>query len=149
VGKAFFCGSCAIKLAREAPMNRYKDYICFVIWFAGLSTIVLWLLTSPYAGGRLFGDALFCRADAFVPLGWLCLSAHPLPFALQAFGAMCALIMIAQVLMRALRRSRLPAATPMPGSAPGAADPQQRWQAPSRFTNVKPRTHFGLRGGPR
>ena len=56
-------------------MNRYKDYICFVIWFAGLGTIVLWLLTSPHAGGRLFGDSLFCRADAFAPLGWLCLSA--------------------------------------------------------------------------
>ena len=131
-------------------MNRYKNYICFVIWFAGLGAIVLWLLTSPHAGGRLFGDALFCRADAFALLGWLCLSAHPLPFALQAFGAMSALIVIAQVLMKALRRSRHPpAATSVPVSAPAEAGPQQRWQASSRFTSVKPRTHFGLRGGPR
>jgi hypothetical protein len=137
-------------LAREAPMNRCKDYFCFAIWFAGLATIALWLVTSQHAGGRLLGDALFCRADAFAPLGWLCFSTHPLPLPLQALGAICALVVIAQLLMKALRRPRSLAQVNAAAPAPvEGRSPQQRWQASRRITSVKARSHFGLRGPPR
>jgi hypothetical protein len=131
-------------------MNRCKDYFCMAIWFAGLATIALWLVTSPHAGGRLLGDHLFCRADAFAPLGRLCFSAHPLPLPLQALGAICAFVVIAQTLMKALRRSRPPRAeTNVAAPAPVDGSALQRWQAPRRITSVKARSHFGLRGPPR
>jgi hypothetical protein len=137
-------------MAREAPMNRCKDYFCFAVWFAGLATIALWLVTSPHAGGRLLGDHLFCRADAFAPLGRLCFSVHPLPLPLQALGAVSAFVVIAQLLLKVLRRPRPPRAeVSVPAPAPVGGGTHQRWQASRHITSVKARSHFGLRGPPR
>jgi hypothetical protein len=136
------------ELAREAPMNRFKDYLSFVIWFAGIGTIVLWLLTSSRFGGALFGASMFCRADAFMPLGWLCLSAHPLSPALKGVGAMAALITLVRLVMMAINRvRRVPVvATPSTTAAsPAETTLSQPWKVPAWLASAKPRAHFGLR----
>jgi hypothetical protein len=124
-------------------VNRFKEYACFAIWFAGLGYIVLWPLTSPDYGGQLFGASILCRAGASLPLDWLCNSAHPLtlPPALHVIGMLAAVSVTVRALLSAIRRSRLRKASPARRLA--------RRKARRPAARVSPRSQFGLRGTPR
>ena len=124
-------------------MNRFKDYVCFAIWFSGLGYIVMWPLTSSDYGGRLFGASILCRAGAVAPLDWLCNSAHPLtlPPALHVIGMLSAVSVTLRALLSAIRRSRLRKASPARRLA--------RRKARRPAARVAPRSEFGLRGTPR
>ena len=136
-------------------MNRIKDYVRFVIWFAGLGYIVLWPVTSPDLNGRPFGASIVCRDGALSLLDSLCNSAHwlQLPPGLHAIGSLSAIVVTVRLLLCGVKRWRRPAGTGVaqaPASTapmPAAAAPS--WRNPARpLRPVKPRTHFGLRGTP-
>jgi len=132
-------------------MNRCKDYLNFAIWCAGLGAIVLWPLSLLISGGKL--ASVFCRADAYVPFGWLCGSTHALLPALEAFGALAAPIVIARLVATAfkrVRRARAVSAPPSPAPAPKPANAAVAppWRAPPRLIRAKPRAQFGLRNNP-
>ena len=131
-------------------MNRIKDYVRFVIWFAGLGYIVLWPVTSPDLSGKPFGASIFCRDGAPGLTDFLCNSAHPLqlPPGLHAIGFLSAVFVTTRLLVHAIRRARRAAGSNAVGiPAAIAPPPPPRKPAPPRRP-VKPRTHFGLRGMP-
>jgi hypothetical protein len=134
-------------------VNRFKDYACFAIWFAGLGYIVLWPLTSPDHGGQPFGASFLCRAGASMPLAWLCNSAHPLtlPPALHVIGLLSAVAVTVRALLAAIRRSRLRKGAPGLGAPalgapalPGLRLARRKARRPAAY--VAPRAQFGLRG---
>ncbi len=131
-------------------MNRIKDYVGFVGWFAGLGYIVLWPVTSPDLGGKPFGATIFCRDGSAGLADFLCNSAHPLqlPPGLHVLGFLSAVFVTTRLLVYAIRRSRRTAGTISPMARIPAALAPMRKPAPQR-PPVKPRTHFGLRGMPR
>jgi hypothetical protein len=106
-------------------MDRCKEYFCFAFSFAGLGTIVLWLLTSR---------------------------GHPLALspALEEIGMLSAIFFITRMLLLAIRRlRRQPTAPAAVAATPrlAAARPLRR-KALRPPAPVKPRSHFGLRGMP-
>jgi hypothetical protein len=126
-------------------MDRFKDYVGFAIWFAGLGYIVLWPLTAPNAAGQLFGASVVCQAH--VLFDWLCNSTHPLtlPPVLHVIGMLSAVSVTVRVLLIGLRRSR------RTGIAPAPVAPLQQPQPLRRKFRrpplpIKPRSQFGLRG---
>lgn len=141
-------------------MNRIKDYSRFAVCFAGLGYIVLWPLSTPGAGGDLFGASLLCGGGAFAPLDWLCHAPHPLRLspALHAVGLLSAAFVVARFSLRGLRRLRLrrkPVAAvaaveaPTPAVHLPAKTSRPRLRKPMGAPRpVKPRAHFGLRGLP-
>jgi len=137
-------------------MNRIKDYSRFAVGFVGLGYIVLWPLSTPGAGGDLFGASLLCADGNFALLGWLCHWPHPLRLspALHAIGALSAVFVLARFSLGAiLRVRRKPAAATNDAAALAAPLPAKAVPPSSRKRMgpprpVKPRTHFGLRGMP-
>ncbi len=105
-------------------MNRVWDYIGFAIWFAGLGYIVLWLLGSP--------DHL------------------ALPPALHAIGVTAAMLVPVRLVLRSVRRRRAAAAAKpvVRARKPAAVLRPQRRKSAYPIRQVKPRSHFGLRGVP-
>ena len=101
-------------------MNRVWDYAGFVVWFMGLGTIVLWLVGS---------------------------SEHPmLPPALLLVGLASATFVAVRLLLLAIARWRVPLTGARAPDAVLKAPPPK----PARpLPTVKPRGHFGLRGGVR
>ena len=133
-------------------MNRVREYSGFAVWYAGLGYFVLWPLSSPDPSGRRFGASILCGDDGPGPLEFLCSSAHPLtlPPTLHAVGFLAALVVVAQLVLRAVRRWRqAPGAEALEAAptAPRSAAPAPAWRNPDR-PSVKPRSHFGLRGAP-
>jgi hypothetical protein len=112
-------------------VERCKDYICFVAWFAGLSYMALWPLTAHGVGGRGLG------AD------WT------LPPTLHAVGILAAAFVNMRIVAIVFKRWRsrhaaAPAAAITPELVEARLGPQ-RWKAPPA-AQVKPRSQFGLRG---
>jgi cytochrome b561 len=102
-------------------MNRVWDYIVFAVWFAGLGYIVVWLGGSPV---HLM-----------------------LPPALHAVGVAAATLVPVRLLVRAVGRR-----CPAPGVVarkPAAVLRPPRRKSSHPIRQVKPRSHFGLRGMPR
>jgi len=138
-------------------MNRFRDYLCFAVQFAGLGYVVMWPLSTP-GDGDLFGAALVCHGGAGV-LAVVCRMPHPLQLGvgLHIAGALCAVLATLHLLVRGIcsvRRQRPGAASDVPGEAVAAAviaapAPRARRRPmppPRRLT--EPRSHFGLRGVP-
>jgi hypothetical protein len=129
-------------------MNRVRDYAGFAIWLLGIGYIVLWPLTSLDHGAP-FAASLIC---SLWPLGFLCHLPHPLalPPGLHVIGIVSvawiclrlALHMIARVRRARVHRagSALNARIPATLSRPSQRKPI------SPLRQVKPRSHFGLRG---
>jgi len=131
-------------------MNRIRDYLGFVGWFAGLGYIVLWPVTAADLSGKPFGASLFCRDGLPGVLDLLCNSAHflQLPPGLHALGFLSAVFVTIRLLLHAFRRTRrAAAATSATAPITAAFAPPVRKSPPLRSA-VKPRTHFGLRGMP-
>jgi hypothetical protein len=103
-------------------MNRVWDYIGFAVWFAGLGTIVLWLLGSP--------DHL------------------TLPPALHAIGVASAMLVPVRLVLRAVSRRRAGAVPAVRARKPAAVLRPPRRRSTHPLRPVKPRSHFGLRGMP-
>lgn len=136
-------------------MNRVKDYSGFAIGFVGLGYIVLWPLSSPGAGGELFGAALICGDTTFALLHLVCQLPHPLQLSpqLHVLGFVSAMVVMARFSLYGLRRTRRARRKPAAGAIdapvlaarlPAKVTRSRRPAAPLR--PVKPRTHFGLRG---
>ena len=116
-------------------MNRCKDYICFIAWFAGLSYMALWPLSAHGVGGIGLG------ADWSLPP-----ALHAIGFSAAAWVDM----RLAMIALRHLRRRRaLPAQPAISAEQLEARLGLQRWKAPPDLRAVKPRAQFGLRGVPR
>lgn len=101
-------------------MNRVWDYIGFAVWFAGLGYIAMWLLGSPY---HLM-----------------------LPPSLHWLGVAAAMLVPVWLLLHAV--SRRCAAPPVPPRTPAAVLRPPRRKSTYPIRQVKPRSHFGLRGLP-
>jgi cytochrome b561 len=99
-------------------MNRVWDYLGFTVWFAGLGYIVMWLLGSPHH---------------------LVLSPG-----LHGLGVAAALLVPVRLLLRAV--GRRPAAPKVPPRTPAAVLRPPRRKSTYPIRQVKPRSHFGLRG---
>jgi hypothetical protein len=105
-------------------MNRVWDYIGFVIWFAGLGYIVMWLVGST--------DHL------------------TLPPGLHTLGVAAAMLVPVRLVLCAVRRRRA-AASYMPvvrARNPASVLRPVRRKPQRPLRTVKPRNHFGLRGMP-
>jgi len=135
-------------------MNRIKDYAGFVGWFAGLGYIVLWPVTAADLSGKPFGASIFCYDDSPSVMHMLCNSAHPLhmPPGLHVLGFLSSLFVTTRLLVYGVARSRRAAKARASLAAASAAQaatepppPPLRKPMPQR-PQVKPRTHFGLRG---
>ena len=111
-------------------MNRCKDYVAFIVWFAGLGYIALWPLSAGGIGGVGFGAA------------WT------LPPTLHLLGLASAGFVSLRIVAMAVRRWRRlrAAAPPLPPDQAAARLRPPRWQAPAGSQVVKPRSQFGLRG---
>ncbi len=133
-------------------MNRIKDYAGFVGWFAGLGYIVLWPITAADLGGKPFGASIFCYEGAPRVTDFLCNSAQPLhmPPGLHVIGFLSAAFVTIKLLLRAIRRARRSAISPVSPAMriPAALTQGPRQKPAPRRPPVKPRTHFGLRGAP-
>lgn len=135
-------------------MNRIKDYIGFVIWFAGVGYVLLWPLAANGYGGKLFGASLLCRDEGLVLLDILCRAAHPLtlPPTLHVLGmgsALAAGLRLVCLGLRRCRRAGTAADTGPPRDLRTVRAPAARLLASPRakpLHPVKPRAHFGLRG---
>lgn len=111
-------------------MNRCKDYVAFIVSFAGIGYLALWPLNMNGAGGSGFG------------------SAWNLPPALHVIGLVSAAFVLLRgiaLLVRRQRRRRAAKAVPAARLAVVPARPP-RWQAPPSTRVVKARAQFGLRG---
>ncbi|MBS0247963.1 MAG: hypothetical protein JSR61_15215 [Proteobacteria bacterium] len=143
-------------------MNRAKDYICFVVWFVGLSYMALWPLTVPSVVARMIAPVanetaapLGCAGGTVASLQGFCQS-HPallLSPGLHLVGAAAALWVTARLmvlLLRRLLRTLLPKAHArgLVRQRLTAALRQRRAAPPSPPRWVRPRRDFGLRGGP-
>ncbi|MGH6684461.1 MAG: hypothetical protein ACRECA_11200 [Pseudolabrys sp.] len=101
-------------------MNRVWDYIGFVIWFAGLGYIVMWLLGSPQ---------------------------HlVLPPSLHLVGLASAASIPVHLLLRAIGRRRRAAQFAVHPRKPDAVLRSSGRRSVHPPRPVKPRDHFGLRG---
>jgi hypothetical protein len=133
-------------------MNRVADYIGFAIWLLGIGYVVLWPLTSLDHGGP-FAASLIC---SFPPLGFLCHLPHPLPLppGLQLIGLLSAGWVCLRLASRAIARLRRArayragAASALSARMPAALLRPPRRKPLSALRQVKPRSHFGLRGAP-
>jgi hypothetical protein len=104
-------------------MNRVWDYIGFAVCFAGLGYAGLWLVGSPdYLALPPLLHALGGGAAAFVPVR-----------------------LIIAIVGRRSDGSAMPAAH---ARGPVAASRPLRRKATYPIRQVKPRSHFGLRGVP-
>jgi hypothetical protein len=133
--------------------NRVVDYCGFAVRFVGLGYLALWPLARPDP----FDLARFCRPDA-LPWRFLChwpqlISLTP---GLNLIGIFCAGTLGIQLALqqaarwRRVRALRAGASLALAARVPAArAGPPRRspFAAPPR--KVKPRSHFGLRPGPR
>jgi hypothetical protein len=139
-------------------MHRLRDYVGFVVWFAGLGYMAIWPLSASGTSGALFGASVLCHAPAgFGVLAALCRAPHPLmlPPSLHVLGLLSALAAALRLAWCALcraRRARAADANPtrviriranlMPAPPPPKPLPP--------LPRVKqPRSQFGLRGTPR
>lgn len=138
-------------------MNRLKDYIGFVIWFAGVGYILLWPLAANGYGGKLFGASLLCRGEGPLPLDMLCHAAHPLtlPPTLHVLGAASVLAAGLRLLCAGWRRCRRAGTAAGPEQpvdlqtlrVPAARLRPLRPSTPAKpLRAVKPPDQFGLRG---
>jgi hypothetical protein len=111
-------------------VNRCRDYLCFIVWFAGLSYMAMWPLTAHGIGGRGLG------AD------WT------LPPTLHAAGILAAAFVNMRILSLVLKRLRSRPETPSAITPDLVATRlnSQRWKAPAASQALKPRSQFGLRG---
>ena len=100
-------------------MRRVWDYIGFAVWFIGLGYIVMWLLSSP--------DLLL------------------LPPALHVLGVASAVFVPVHMIWRVVgqRRTTTGAA---PARKPAVVLRPPRRKSSNPLRQVKPRSHFGLRG---
>jgi hypothetical protein len=107
-------------------MNRVWDYAGFVIWFVGLGYVVMWLIGAPEY--RMLAPAF-----------------HLVGLASATFVAV-------RLLLLAIARWRVPFSVARASGAARAPDAVLKAppSKPARpLTTVKPREHFGLRGGVR
>jgi len=107
-------------------MNRVWDYIGFIVWFMGLGYLVMWLIGSP--------------------------EHRMLPPAFHVVGLASATFVAARLLLLAIARWRAPTSVVRAGAAARAPDAVLKTppRKPARpLPAVKPRSHFGLRGGVR
>ena len=133
-------------------MNRVWDYVHFAVWLLGIGYIVLWPLTS-FDHGAPFAAPLIC---SFSPLAWLCHLPHPLtlPPGLQLIGVVSAgwvcLRLVSRAIgrLRRVRAYRAGTASALSTRIPAAMLRPQRRKPVSPLRQVKPRSHFGLRGNP-
>jgi hypothetical protein len=141
----------AAALFGSASLHRLRDYLGFIVWFAGLGYIVIWPLAASGNGGLPFGAAVLCTGVTSGVLELLCHSVHPsaLPLPFHVLGALSVIAISFKVLHYGLSRAwrghagvaRL-AATRAPGAAAAPLPPSVLRSLP----RVKPRSHFGLRG---
>jgi hypothetical protein len=132
-------------------MNRVADYVRFVLFLLGTGYFVLWPLTS-FDQGQPFGAPFLC---SFSPLAFLCRLPHPLALSpgLQLIGLLSAGWVLLWLMLRGVARWRR-ARAQRAASTPGARIPATVLRPPRRkplvpLRQVKPRSHFGLRGPPR
>ncbi len=133
-------------------MDRCKDYLRFVVWFAGIGYGLLWPFCAVDDTGRAFGASIICGRHGHGVLAVLCAVPHPvpLPFGLHLMGLAAASAVGARLCWRLLRRALARLAV-RPVDAARAIRPAPlpvRLPPPPirRLRTVKPRQHFGLRG---
>jgi hypothetical protein len=133
-------------------MSRIKDYVGFAIWLLGIGYIVVWPLTARDHGAP-FAASLIC---SFAPLAFLCHLPHPLtlPPGLQLIGLLSTGWVCLRLASRAsarLRRARIyraGTASALSTRIPVALLRPSRRKPIPPLRQVKPRSHFGLRGKP-
>jgi hypothetical protein len=131
-------------------MNRILDYVGFAAWLFGIGYIVLWSLTL-FDHGAPFTASLVCSVS---PLAWLCHLPNPLtlPPALQVIGLFSAgwvclrLTLRAIARLRRVRAYRAGAVSTLNSRMPAAVLRPSRRNTILPLRQVKPRSHFGLRG---
>jgi hypothetical protein len=139
-------------------MNRFQDYLCFAVRFAGLGYIVLWPVSTP-AHGELFGTSLICTGKTADVFALICRMPHPLQMSigLHAAGALCAVLATLHILLRLIGRARrrrrrlsaVPAVSPVAVVPPPAPKSRLRWRhLPPPRKLLQARSQFGLRGMP-
>ena len=139
-------------------MNRFQDYLCFAVRFAGLGYIVLWPVSTP-AHGELFGASVICTGKTADVFALICRMPHPLQMSigLHAAGALCAVLATLHVLLRMIGRagrrhrglSAVPAVRPAAVVPPAPPKSRLRWRhLPPPRKLLQARSHFGLRGVP-
>jgi hypothetical protein len=115
-------------MAKGTPMNRCKDYGCFVAWFTGLSYVALWPITAHGIGGIGLGAA------------W------KLPLTLHAVGFAAAIFVATRIAFMVFRRWRGPRKiAPLTPLAVARQRSQEVWKAPPAAQAAKSRAQFGLR----
>jgi hypothetical protein len=129
--------------------GRVLDYFRFAIWLFGVGYVVLW----PLIAADPIGTALICPSP---PLAFLCHFPHPLtlPPGLQLIGVLSAGWVCLEVLFRLIARvqraqeRRSSAASVLSTRIPATVMRPPRRKPLSALPQVKPRSHFGLRGRP-
>src|SRR5690348_17534584 len=88
-------------------MNRLKDYLGFAVQFVGLGYIVLWPASTP-GNGEMFGAGFLCGGRVADLLDLVCRMPHPLRLGigLHAAGALCAVLAVPYLIVRAAGRLR-------------------------------------------
>ena len=124
-------------------MNRVGDYCGFAMRFVGVGYVALLPLAVPPAA-----DAA-CQTPAPAPAHYLCYLPHlfSLPPGLHILGVICAGGLGIYLIVRRLsrwRRDRAQRALTLAARMPAALTRPAR-RMPAR--PVKPRSHFGMRGG--
>jgi len=148
-------------------MDRVKDYICFIVWFVGLSYVALWPMAVPdVVMSWLWPEAPIsrgCGGLSVVSLRELCQvhAAATLSPGLHFIGLLAAFwvtVRLMALLMLRLARALLPRGATHPSPLARFPAALRRllavltWRRcrpapPPRY--VPPRREFGLRGPPR
>lgn len=98
-------------------MQRLRDYVGFVVWFAGLGTIVLWAIDGS------LGEPLAALSPP-----------------LRLLGTLAAIGVFVRLLLIAWRSKQKPPASDRPAQASALRRPHPA------IKRIKPRNQFGLRG---
>jgi len=152
---------------RISSMDRVKDYICFIVWFVGLSYVALWPMAVPDmvihwlstgepiargCGGLSIGSLReLCQVHAAAALSpGLHLIGMLAAFWVTARLMALLILMVTRVLLwRAVIDPLAPARFRAALRRPLMLLTSRRWRRPQPPRYVPPRREFGLRGPPR